>query len=127
MRHADIKTTNDYYTDLRLHDLDLAVNQISLPVIEEHRLAATGTDMALSNCHGNGHVSVHDSVLLGASGCDELTTSRGVKPKDKTGVGHSGNGKSDPVGFKSGKTPHRHHELIMQCLQDQPRHHYACQ
>ena len=35
--------------------------------------------MALSNCH----VSVHDSVLLGASGCDELTTSRGVKPKDK--------------------------------------------
>ena len=83
MRHADIKTTNDYYTDLRLHDLDLAVNQISLPVIEEHRLAATGTDMALSNCHGNGHVSVHDSVLLGASGCDELTTSRGVKPKDK--------------------------------------------
>ncbi len=39
--------------------------------------------MTLSNCHGNCHVSVHDSVLLGASGCDELTTSRGVKPKHK--------------------------------------------
>ena len=83
MRHADIKTTNEHYTDLRLHDLDLAVNQISLPAIEEHRLVATGTDGAISNCHGNCHVSVHDSVLLGASGCDEPTTSSGVQPKDK--------------------------------------------
>ena len=40
-------------------------------------------DGSNSDCHGNCHVSVHDSVLLGASGCDEPTTSSGVQPKDK--------------------------------------------
>ena len=83
MRHADIKTTNEHYTDLRLHDLDHAVNQISLPVHEEHRLSATGTDGAISDCHGNCHVSAHESVLLGASGCDEPTPSSKSIPKDK--------------------------------------------
>jgi len=39
--------------------------------------------LALSNCHGNCHVSVHDSVLLGASGCDEPTLSSKSIPKDK--------------------------------------------
>ena len=44
MRHADIKTTNNHYTDLRLHDLDSAVNQLSLPVEQPVELRATGTD-----------------------------------------------------------------------------------
>ena len=87
MRHRDIKTTNEYYTDLRLHDLDQAVNQISLPVVEERRLVATGTDGAISDCHGNCHVSAHESVLSGTSGFDQPTTSRGVQPKDKPRIG----------------------------------------
>ena len=33
-----------HYTDLRLHDLDSAVNQLSLPVEQPVELRATGTD-----------------------------------------------------------------------------------
>ena len=44
---------------------------------------ATGTDVQGFDCSQNCSHSVHDSVLLGASGCDEPTTSSGVQPKDK--------------------------------------------
>ena len=54
MRHADIKTTNEHYTDLRLHDLDGAVNQLSVPELVHNKQAqeyrATGTDDCSGNC-----------------------------------------------------------------------------
>jgi hypothetical protein len=62
MRHADIKTTNDYYTDLRLHDLDGAVNQLSMPELvpkkQEQEYRATGT----GDCSGNCPKTVHETV-----------------------------------------------------------------
>ena len=71
MRHADIKTTNEYYTDLRLHDLDGAVNQLSVPEVvpnkQEQEHLATGTD----DCSGNCPKTVHETVQNTASACEE--------------------------------------------------------
>ena len=70
MRHADIKTTNEYYTDLRLHDLDGAVNQLSVPELmpnkQEQKYLATGTDDCTRNCTQ----TLHESVQNGASRCE---------------------------------------------------------
>jgi len=71
MRHADIKTTNEYYTDLRLHDLDGAVNQLSVPELvpikQEQEYLATGTDDCTRNCTQ----TLHETVQNGASACEE--------------------------------------------------------
>ena len=70
MRHADIKTTNEHYTDLRLHDLDGAVNQLSVPElvpnkqVQEYR--ATGTD----DCYRNCTQTLHETVQNGANACE---------------------------------------------------------
>jgi integrase/recombinase XerC len=70
MRHADIKTTNEHYTDLRLHDLDGAVNQLSVPEIVPNKQVqeylATGTDDCTRNCTQ----TLHETVQNSASACE---------------------------------------------------------
>ena len=66
MRHADIKTTNEYYTDLRLHDLGGAVNQLSVPELVPNKQVqeyhATGTDNMAVRCSQKCSQSVHETV-----------------------------------------------------------------
>ncbi len=73
MRHADIKTTNEHYTDLRLHDLDGAVNQLSVPEIVPNKQVqeyhATGTDDCTRNCTQNCTPTLHETVQNGAKRC----------------------------------------------------------
>jgi integrase len=70
MRHSDIKTTNEHYTDLRLHDLDGAVNQLSVPELmlnkQVQEYLATGTDDCSQNCSQ----SVHETMQNGANACE---------------------------------------------------------
>ena len=97
MRHADIKTTNVHYTDLRLHDLDGAISKLSGPIgpvgpIQDQLVsAATGTDdFAPANCHQNCHHTLHETVQSGASGCESKwnhsSTSGNDKPRRKAGL-----------------------------------------
>jgi len=74
MRHSDIKTTNEYYTDLRLHDLEGAVNQLSMPAAITYKQSATGTDDLIFDCSQNCSQSLHETVQNGASACEEHGT-----------------------------------------------------
>ena len=73
MRHASFDTTEKYYTDLRIHDLEQAVSQLRLPraAVASEEQVATGTHgRASEECHQNCHHSVHETVRSGASGCE---------------------------------------------------------
>ena len=74
MRHADIKTTNEHYTDLRLHDLDGAVNQLSMPELkpnkQEQEYRAAGTDDMAVRCSQKCSQSVHETVQNSANACE---------------------------------------------------------
>ena len=89
MRHADIKTTNSHYTDLRIHDLDGAVNTLDVPVqnVEAQSMAATGTD---DRCHQYCHLPERQSVQSDASGCESDvylgTRFKNDKPRQETGL-----------------------------------------
>jgi integrase len=86
MRHASFKTTDKYYTDLRLHDLSEAISRLSGPAgpVEEAICQATGTDDAGPvRCHQNRHHSVHETVQSGASGCESDRTFMSASPNDK--------------------------------------------
>ena len=67
MRHADIKTTNEYYIDLRIHDLDGAVNQLPVPQVTAVEQRATGTDGQGFDCSQNCSQTVHETVQSGAN------------------------------------------------------------
>ncbi|MBT4766830.1 MAG: tyrosine-type recombinase/integrase, partial [Phycisphaerae bacterium] len=93
MRHASFKTTDKYYTDLRLHDLSEAISRLSGPTgpVEPAICQATGTDDAGPvRCHQNRHHSVHETVQSGASGCESdrnfSSTSPNNKPRRKAGL-----------------------------------------
>ena len=71
--HASSRTTEKYYTDLRIHDLEQAVSQLRLPqaAVASDEQVATGTHgRASEECHQNCHHSVHETVRSGASGCE---------------------------------------------------------
>ena len=73
MRHASFDTTEKYDTDLRIHDLEQAVSQLSLrrPAVVSEKQVATGTHgRASEECHRNCHHSGHETVRPGASGCE---------------------------------------------------------
>jgi len=67
MRHADIKTTNEYYIDLRIHDLDGAVNQLPVLQVTAVEQRATGTDGQGFDCSQNCSQTVHETVQSGAN------------------------------------------------------------
>jgi hypothetical protein len=93
MRHASFKTTDKYYTDLRLHDLSQAISRLSGPTgpVEEAICQATGTeDAGPVRCHQNRHHSVHETVQSGASGCEsevkDFSHSTNDKPRREAGL-----------------------------------------
>ena len=90
MRHASFKTTDKYYTDLRLHDLSEAISRLSGPIgpLEEAICQATGTDDAGPvRCHQNRHHSVHETVQSGASGCESEVNHGSLSTNEKAPPG----------------------------------------
>jgi hypothetical protein len=92
MRHASFDTTEKYDTDLRIHDLEQAVSQLSLPrpaVVSEEQVATGTHGRASEECHQNCHHLSHETVRSGASGCESEmnhgSPSANDKPRRKAG------------------------------------------
>ena len=95
LRHASFKTTDKYYTDLRINDLTVAINELdiseSVAGLEVQVLGRTGTDDQLGGkCHQNCHQSGHQAIHQDASICDENgthgTAVGNEKPRQEAGL-----------------------------------------
>ncbi len=91
MRHASFRTTEKYYTDLRIHDLEQAVARLDVSSASiSSELAATGTDGPNSRRHQNCHQSGHANLRNAATGCSsdrgQSRPSANDKPRQETGL-----------------------------------------